>query len=74
MKVLSLIPKKVQKTYQIKKWETNLSINHPCYVNIEFDKYFKITKTETEIRIQNYKCAVTLYLKTLYVHITIYKS
>ncbi len=72
MKALTLIPKKVKETYQIVKWDGNLSIHDPCYVNINFDKRFKITKDEHEIIIRNGKCVVCLSLNTKWMHITIF--
>ncbi len=72
MKSLSLIPKEVRETYQIVKWDSNLSIHDPCYVNINFDKRFKITKDEYDIIIRNDRCVVCLSLYKKYVHITIF--
>ena len=72
MKALTLIPKKIKETYQIVKWSGNLSIHTPCYVNINFDKRFKITKDEREIIIRNSKCVVCLSLKKKWIHITIF--
>lgn len=72
MKSLTLIPKKVKETYQIVKWVGNLSINDPCYVNINFDKRFKIIKNEREIIIRNDRCVVCLSLNNKNVHITIF--
>ena len=72
MKVLTLIPKKVKETYHIVKWDGNLSIHDPCYVNINFDKRFKISKSKSKIMIRNDRCDVCLSLHTKYVHITIF--
>ena len=71
MKAISLIPKKVIKTYNIREWDTELSINHPCYVNIRFDDRFNITIEQESVRIGNDKCVVTLYTNRKFVHITI---
>ena len=72
MKTLSLIPKKVKETYQICKRKDCISVHSPTYVNIDFDKKFRITRTDFTIDIQNDKCIVSLYLRFKNVHITIF--
>jgi len=72
MKVLSLIPKKVQKTYDIERDKNCIEIHSPVYVNIDFDDSFRIEKDYYTVSIKNSKCVVSLYLNTFNVHITIY--
>ncbi len=72
MKVLTLIPKKIKETYQIYKRKDCIEVHFPAYVNIQFDKEFKITQNKETIAIINDKCCVTLWKKIKEQHITIY--
>ena len=72
MEILTLIPKNVKETYQIDKHKDCISVHSPVYVNIDFDKEFKITRRDYTIDIQNDKCIVSLYLGHKNIHITIF--
>lgn len=74
MKALSLIPKKIKEMYNIEREKDGIKVHCPAFVNIDFDKNFKVFQDESSIVIKNSKCVVSLWKKQFIQHITIYKS
>ena len=72
MKALSLIPKKIKETYQIEKRKNCIEVHSPAYINIQFDKDFRIVKDGVTITIKNSKCCVSLWVERKILHIAIY--
>ena len=72
MKILTLIPKKIKETYQIEKRKNCMEVHSPAYINIQFDKEFRITQNEETINFKNSKCCVSVWKKRKIQHITIY--
>jgi len=72
MKALTLIPKKVKKTYDIERTKTGLNIHQPVYVNVNFDERFRIEEDKVSIEIINERCWITLYKSLSKPHITIF--
>ena len=72
MKVLTLIPREVKKTYRIEKQGNVIFIHRPVCVNIKIDEEFGIFESGLTVSIKNSKCIVNLWKKVMIQHITIY--
>lgn len=72
MKALTLIPKKIKKTYDINRTKDGLNIHQPFYINIDFDEMFRIEESEICIDVINEKCWITFYKSLSKPHIAIF--
>lgn len=68
----SEIDKNVVDKYLIEIYDSVIRIHRPSFVNIRIDQEFRITESDEFYRIENSKCVVGIWKKTLLSHITIY--
>jgi acetate kinase len=74
MKAMTLIPEKVKKDYRIRRTEHGISIHHPAYVNVDFDKDFHIDFNEITCHVGNGKVQVTLWRRCEFMHVAIFRN
>ena len=73
MKALTLLPRKIKKTYSIRREKDCIDIHDPVYINIDFGDKFEIYKQGCTWVIKNGKVAVALWVKVKIMHVTVFK-
>ena len=72
MKILTLLPKEIKKTYVIQRDKKRVEIHEPAYINIDFDERFGVETNGTTWSIQNSKVCVALWIGVKIMHVTVF--
>ena len=67
------ISKRIRNMYRIEINDHEVIINTPAYIQINIDNRFKIENTKHVIRVINDKVHVTLWKRSKFMHITVFK-